>query len=57
MKKFLAIVLSLVAAWIAMEVFWWIISNAFSLMFSLAKVAVLALIAIPIYILISRRLR
>lgn len=56
MKKIFAIVLSLVAAWLILAVVWWLVRNIFSLAMDLMGLVLVALVAVPIYVLIRRKL-
>jgi len=56
MKKFLAIILALVIAYFAVNVFWWVISNVFSLMFNIATLLLMAVVAIPFYFILRKKL-
>ncbi len=56
MKKILAVILSLVAAWLLIEITWWIVRHAFSLAFDLVGIILMIVIAAPIYLIIRRKL-
>lgn len=56
MKKILAIVLSIGAAWLVLKVAWWVIRNAFSLALDLVGIMLLVVIAAPIYFIIRKKL-
>lgn len=56
MKKILAVILSLVAAWLLIKVAWWIVRHAFSLAFDLVGIILMIVIAAPIYLIIRRKL-
>ncbi len=57
MKKFLAIGLALVIAYFAVSVFWWVIRNIFSLVFDLASIILVAIIALPLYFILRKKLQ
>lgn len=57
MKKFLAIGLALVIAYFAVNVFWWVIRNIFSLVFDLASIILVAIIALPLYFILRKKLQ
>jgi hypothetical protein len=60
MKKILAVILSLGAAYIVLNVTWWILVKLFSLAFTVITIMAVgiltAVIAVPIYLIIRRKL-
>jgi hypothetical protein len=56
MKRIISIALALLAAWIVMKILWWVFTAAFTIAMNLFMLVVMAVIALPIYVMISRRL-
>lgn len=56
MKKILAVILALGAAWVVLTVFWWVVRHAFSLALDIVGLIMLVVISIPIYLIIRRKL-
>lgn len=56
MKKILAVILALGAAWVVLKVFWWVIRHAFSLALDIVGLIMIVVIAAPIYFIIRRKL-
>ncbi len=56
MKKILAVILALGAAWVVLKVFWWVARHAFSLALDIVGLILLLVIAVPIYLIIRRKL-
>jgi hypothetical protein len=56
MKKILAVILALGAAWVVLKVFWWVVRHAFSLALDLVGIMLLVVIAVPIYFIIRKKL-
>lgn len=56
MKNILAAIIAIVLAYFAISAFWWLLSFGFTLMWSLAKVIVVLIIALPLYIIVRRKL-
>lgn len=56
MKKILAAVIAIVIAYFAISAFWWMFTHVFTLMWSLAKFAIVVIIALPLYIIVRRKL-
>lgn len=57
MKRIVAIVVALVAAWFIMKVLWWLFTAAFTIAMNLFMIVLMVAIAAPLYLIISRRLR
>ncbi len=55
-KKILAIALALVGGYILLKVLWWILGMAFTIAFTLIQIVVVLAIAVPLYLIISRKL-
>ena len=55
-KKILAIILALVVGYVIFKVLWWILRHAFALAFDLVGLALIAMIAVPIYFVIRAKL-
>ncbi len=56
MKNFLALVLAVVIAYVVVSFFGWIIWNLWWLAISIAKMVVVLLVALPLYIIVRKRL-
>lgn len=56
MRNILAIGLALVIAYFAVSFAWWLLWNIWWLTISLAKLVLIALLALPFYVIIRRRL-
>jgi hypothetical protein len=55
-KKILAIALALVGGWILLKVLWWILGMAFTIAFTIIQIVVVLALAVPLYLIISRKL-
>ncbi|MBC8125125.1 MAG: hypothetical protein H7X70_05275 [Candidatus Kapabacteria bacterium] len=55
-KTIIAIILSLAIGYIVLKVLWWIVRNVFSLALDLMGLVLIAMIAVPIYIIIRKKL-
>ncbi len=55
-KTILAIILSLAIGYVVLKVLWWIVRNVFSLALDLMGLVLIAMIAVPIYIVIRKKL-
>lgn len=56
MKGLLAVVLAVVLAYIAVSLFLWVLCNIWWLSISLAKLVVIAIVALPFYVIVRKRL-
>jgi|DewCreStandDraft_5_1066085.scaffolds.fasta_scaffold01666_12 RsiW-degrading membrane proteinase PrsW (M82 family) len=56
MKGLLAVVLAVVLAYIAVSLFLWVLWNIWWLSISLAKLVVIAIVALPFYVIVRKRL-
>lgn len=56
MKNILASGLALIVAYLVVSFAWWLLWNIWWLTISLAKLVLIALIALPFYVIIRRRL-
>lgn len=56
MKAFLAVVLAIVLAYVAVSFFLWVLGNIWWLSLSIAKLFFVAIIALPFYIILRKRL-
>jgi RsiW-degrading membrane proteinase PrsW (M82 family) len=56
MKGLLAVVLAVVLAYIAVSLLLWVIWNIWWLSISLAKLVVIAIVALPFYVIVRKRL-
>lgn len=54
-KKIIAIILALVGGWILLKVLWWILGMAFTIAFTIIQIVVVLAIAVPLYLVISRK--
>ncbi|RPI67778.1 MAG: hypothetical protein EHM43_06635 [Ignavibacteriae bacterium] len=55
-KKILAVALALVGGYFLLKALWWLLGLVFSVVFVLLQVVLVAVIAVPIYLLIRRKL-
>lgn len=55
-KNILSIVVSLVIAWFAVKVLWWVFTGVLSMAFLILQIAFVVAVAIPIYIIVRRKL-
>jgi len=55
-KKILAVIFSLAIGYVVLKVLWWIMRNVFSLALDLMGLVLIAMIAVPIYIFIRKKL-
>lgn len=55
-KKIIAIILALVGGWILLKVLWWVLGMAFTIAFTIIQIVVVLAIAVPLYLIISRKL-
>lgn len=55
-KRILSAALALIAAFIILKVLWWIIRSSFFIAISIFEIIILVIIALPIYVIISRKL-
>jgi hypothetical protein len=56
MGNLLAIVIAVALAYAAVSIFWWTVWNIWWLTISLAKLILVALIALPLYVILRRKL-
>lgn len=54
-KKIIAIILALVGGWILLKVLWWVLGMAFTIAFTIIQIVVVLAIAVPLYLIISRK--
>jgi len=55
MKKALSIGLAIVASYIVLKVLWWLMWSAFYIAMTLFQIVLVAVIAIPIYIILQKK--
>lgn len=55
-KKIIAVVLALVGGYFLLKFLWWLLGLVFSVVFVLLQIVLVAAIAVPIYLLIRRKL-
>jgi hypothetical protein len=55
-KRILSAALALIAAFIILKVIWWVIRSSFFIAISVFEIIILVIVALPIYVIISRRL-
>lgn len=55
-KRILSAVLALVVAFLILKALWWVIRSSFFIALSLFEIVILVVIALPIYLIISRKL-
>ena len=55
-KTILAVILALGIGYIVLKVLWWVMRNVFSLALDLMGLVLIAMIAVPIYIVIRKKL-
>lgn len=55
-KRILSAAISIVAAYFVLKILWWVIRNSFLIALSVFELVVLIVIAVPIYIIVSRKL-
>jgi len=56
MKKAISIILALVAAFFILKIAWWLLGIAFSIAMLVVQIVVIAAIAVPLYMIIQRKL-
>ncbi len=55
-KTILAVIFSLAIGYVVLKVLWWIMRNVFALALDLMGLVLIAMIAVPIYIFIRKKL-
>jgi len=55
-KNILSIIVALVIAWFAVKVLWWVFTGVLTMAFFILQIAFVVAIAIPIYIVVRRKL-
>jgi len=55
-KIVLAIILALIAGFITLNIFWWVIRHVFMLAFDLFAIIMIVVIALPFYFIIRKKL-
>jgi hypothetical protein len=55
-KKILAVVLALVGGYFLLKALWWLLGMVFSVVFVLFQIILVAVIAVPLYLFIRRKL-
>lgn len=55
-KKILAVALALVGGYFLLKALWWLLGMVFSVVFVLFQIILVAVIAVPLYLLIRRKL-
>ena len=55
-KTILAVIFSLAIGYVVLKVLWWIMRNVFALALDLMGLVLIAIIAVPIYIFIRKKL-
>ena len=55
-KPILAVIFSLAIGYVVLKVLWWIMRNVFALALDLMGLVLIAMIAVPIYIFIRKKL-
>ncbi|MCS7000309.1 MAG: hypothetical protein RML15_05010 [Bacteroidota bacterium] len=56
MKNLIAIVAAVVLAYMIVSIMWWVLWNIWWLTISLAKLILIALVALPLYVILRKRL-
>lgn len=55
-KNILSIIVALVIAWFAVKVLWWVFTGVLTMAFLILQIAFVVAVAIPIYIIVRRKL-
>ncbi len=55
MKKLISLLLAVVCAYVIIKVTWWIFRLAFSIAIDIVQILLLVVVALPLYVLFSRR--
>lgn len=56
MKKLIAGAIAIVVAYFAVKIAWWMFTHIWTLAFGIMTIAAVVVVAVPLYIIISRRL-